>query len=207
MDLRQKLLDGLEKLSLNYSEKTVGLLVDYLLLLIKWNKTYNLTAITNPEKMVSHHLLDSLAIASKIHANTLIDIGTGPGLPGIPLAIVNPEKSFTLVDSNGKKTRFLFEVKLALSLPNVKIEHNRCQAISGEFDAVLSRAFSNLNDMLKVSNHLLFEKGSFWAMKGKYPEQEVDELLPGFELKQVIKLDVPFVDEERHLLQIVRKPH
>lgn len=180
----------------------IDLLIDYLGLLVKWNKTYNLTAIKDPAKMISHHLLDSLAVYPWLKGESFADIGTGAGLPGIPLAIVMPEKSFQLVDSNGKKTRFLFEVKHRLSLANVTVVQARCEDVKGSFDGIISRAFADIATMLQVSEHLLSKGGSFFAMKGRYPEDELQHLPVQYQLNRVLDLSVPQMDEARHLVQI-----
>lgn len=149
--------------------------IDYLLLLDKWNKAYNLTAIRSLDSMVTHHLFDSLAILPWIKGPRLLDVGTGAGLPGIPLALAMPSLQVVLLDSNGKKIRFLREVKRALQLTNVEIVQTRAETYhpSSDFDTVTSRAFSTLESFLHVTRHLLAETGIWLAMKGRYPDTEL----------------------------------
>lgn len=150
----------------------------YLDLLCRWNQAFNLTALRDKEEMVSKHLLDSLAIDTFIKPTRIIDVGTGAGLPGIPLAILHPTWQFTLVDSNGKKMRFLHEVKRVLQLENVSLIKTRVEAFEDKegFDTVMSRAFSSLSEMIKWTLHLVKEDGLWLAMKGKIPEAELKEL-------------------------------
>ncbi|MDR3503926.1 MAG: 16S rRNA (guanine(527)-N(7))-methyltransferase RsmG [Legionella sp.] len=153
-------------------------LLDYLFLLKKWNVAYNLTAVRDLESMVNKHLLDSLAIAPWLQGERIIDVGTGPGLPGIPLAIAQPEKSFVLLDSNGKKTRFLNEVKRQLDLKNLEIVQIRVENYhpAQGFDTVISRAFSSLAQMIHWTEHLVAKDGIWLAMKGRYPDAELQEI-------------------------------
>ncbi len=150
----------------------------YLYLLAKWNKTYNLSAIREPQEMVSKHLLDSLAILPWLQGRRIIDVGTGAGLPGIPLAIAQPDIHFVLLDSNGKKTRFLQEVKRQLKLDNVEIVQFRIENYRPQqgFDTVISRAFSSLQQMIQWTQHVLNQEGIWLAMKGRYPQTELAEL-------------------------------
>ena len=194
---------GATQMGISLSDHQLNLLVQYLELFIKWNKAYNLSAIRDPEQMIPLHLLDSLIVHSYVQSvDNIIDVGTGPGLPGIILAIMNPEKSFTLLDSNGKKTRFLFQAKLALKLDNVTIINDRVEAYQPEhgFDMILSRAFASITDMTYWCSHLLAENGLFLAMKGQYPTEEFAEVADRYELIESHELHVPGVDGERHLL-------
>ena len=164
---RQLLAEGIAALNIDCSPKQLELLMQYLNLLVRWNKTYNLTAIREPIAMIGLHLLDSLAVHSHItDKKRLIDVGTGPGLPGIPLAIMNPDKHFSLLDSAGKKTRFLFQVRTELGLENVIEINMRAEAHEPleHYDTVLSRAFSSLSDMLDTCEHLLTTQGCFMAL-------------------------------------------
>lgn len=180
-------------------------LLEYLALLLKWNKAYNLTAVRDPGQMVSRHLLDSLAVAPHLPAGPVIDVGTGAGLPGVPLAIMFPATRFALLDSNGKKTRFLFQVKTALCLDNMQIHHARVESFRPPelFAAVVSRAFASLADMAAGCRHLLAPAGRLLAMKGAYPEEELAALDPQYKVCAVHALAVPGLDEQRHLVEIM----
>jgi 16S rRNA (guanine527-N7)-methyltransferase len=204
--LAQQLQGGCSALQLALSQSQSELLLGYLELLAKWNRAYNLTAIRDPGEMVCRHLLDSLAIAAHCPGDSVLDVGTGAGLPGIPLSIVYPDRQFHLLDSNGKKTRFLFQVKTELGLDNITVHHKRVESLTTAvgYDVILSRAFSSLIDMVDVCGHLLKADGYFLAMKGAYPEAELRVLGDAFEVQSVIPIDVPGLDEQRHLLVISR---
>ncbi|KTD34365.1 glucose inhibited division protein B GidB [Legionella moravica] len=168
----------------------------YLLLLQKWNTAYNLTAVREPEAMISKHLLDSLAIFPWLKGNRILDVGTGAGLPGIPLAIANPDKHFVLLDSNGKKIRFLTEVKRQLDLKNLEVVQFRVENYhpAQGFDTVTSRAFSSLEQMIYWTKHLIANNGIWLAMKGRYPDTELNMIHQTY---QVEKYTVDGVDGER----------
>ena len=168
----------LEIFNIEYSIEQVKKIEDYVKLLDKWNKTYNLTAVRDVNEMIERHIADSLSIAGFLQGKCFIDVGTGPGLPGIPLAIIFPEKQFVLLDSNGKKTRFLQEAKRQLKLTNVEIVNERVENYNPQkrFDGILSRAFSSLDDMVMKTRHLCCENGHFFAMKGQYPEVELQAI-------------------------------
>ena len=199
---RDILLRGLAALKLELTETKIQQLLEFIQLIEKWNKAYNLTAIRNREDMVSFHLLDSLVIVPFIHGKRVIDVGTGAGLPGIPLAIAQSDCAFTLLDSNAKKTRFVQQAVLELRLRNVAVLHQRVENYRPEiaYDAIVTRAFSNLADMVQLTGHLLHKDGEFLAMKGKILEQEMAQVLK----KQVtaIPVHVPGVDAERCLIKI-----
>lgn len=180
-------------------------LAEYLALLAKWSRHYNLTAIRDPLKMVSHHLLDSLAITDVVTAKQVLDLGCGAGLPGIPLAIVRPEQSFVLLDSVGKKTRFCQQVKMTLGLDNVEVVQVRAEdwRVANGFDMIVTRAFSAVDEMLILAQHLLCEKGVFLAMKGKLHQSELAALPTGW-CVDCQHLDVPRLNEQRHLLRVYR---
>ena len=203
--LAKDLQRGCDALQLTPNPRQQALLLDYLGLLARWNKAYNLTAVRDEAAMVTRHLLDSLAIAPHIRGRRLIDVGTGAGLPGIPLAILFPEREFHLLDSNGKKTRFLFQVKTALRLDNMVVHQARVGSfVSTEpFDVVLSRAFASLGDMVDGCRHLLAPDGRFLAMKGAYPTDELEAVSTQYELKAVYPLAVPGLAEQRHLVEIM----
>ncbi|MEH6470391.1 MAG: 16S rRNA (guanine(527)-N(7))-methyltransferase RsmG [Halopseudomonas sp.] len=196
------LSQGLQQLGLVLTEQQQALLLRYVGLLHKWNRAYNLTAVRQPEAMVERHLLDSLSVVPYINGQHIADVGTGPGLPGMVLAIVYPDKQFTLMDSNGKKTRFLQQAKLELELDNIEIYNGRVEAypLEQSFDVVISRAFASLNDMLNWTRSLGAVNTRFLAMKGVYPEQELSDMPSGFELLESHLLQVPYCDGERHLL-------
>ncbi len=183
------------------------LFIQYLDLLIKWNKVFNLTRICDPKEMVLLHILDSLSINPYLHGTRILDVGTGAGLPGIPLAILRPEKKFVLLDSNNKKTRFLTQVVHELKLANVDIIHSRCEDLHPVhlFDSILSRAFASLEVMLKATQHLIDQDGRFLAMKGVYPESEIQEIPQGFKLLAVHKLVINGLDAKRHLVCLTKE--
>ncbi|MGB2063926.1 Ribosomal RNA small subunit methyltransferase G [Marinomonas gallaica] len=198
---------GAEQMGISLSDETIERLVQYLGLLEKWNKAYNLTAIRDTDKMVSLHLLDSLATLPFITGKKIIDVGTGPGLPGMILAICLPEHDFTLLDSNGKKTRFLTQVKMEMGLTNVTVANERVEnhVNQGAYDHVTSRAFASLEDMINWCLPLPSAKGNFLAMKGVYPEDELESLPDTVTVKEIKALSVPTIDAERHMVIMTRK--
>ena len=181
-------------------------LLDYLALLDRWNRTYNLTAVRDPREMLVKHLLDSLAMHAHVHDERLADLGTGPGLPGIPLAIVKPQLQVALVESNGKKARFLREAVRQLGLGNARVLEARAEDVTedGQFDAITARALDRLAGILRVGGHLLRAGGRLLAMKGPRVDEEVAELPPGWRLDAVHPLVVPGLDAERHLVVVAR---
>ncbi len=193
------LRDGIEFLKLDNDENKLELLLKFIALIAKWNKAYNLTAVRDPEAMVSLHLLDSLAVCPHLHGARLIDIGTGAGLPGIPLAIYQPDKEFVLLDSNAKKTRFVQQAILELGLKNVSVLHSRVEDYqpAALFDTVLCRAFANMQTILTLTGHLLTENGLLLAMKGQTPTDELVQLKQSF---TVINLAVPHIVGQRCLI-------
>lgn len=176
--------------------------LQYLHLMREWNRIFNLTSIRDPKEMVMLHLVDSLVIRPYLHGERMIDVGSGAGLPGIPLALAEPDKQFVLLDSNHKKTRFLTQAVLELKLKNVKIVHQRTEEFrdNDKFDSILSRAFSSLQVMLDTTEHLVGEQGQFLAMKGTYPIKEIEDIPSSFKLIAVHKLMIKGLDAERHLV-------
>jgi 16S rRNA (guanine527-N7)-methyltransferase len=191
-------------LGIDLDEQKRNLLLAYVELLSKWNRAYNLTAVRDPARMISRHLLDSLAIAQHLPGQRLLDVGTGAGLPGIPLAILFPEREFHLLDSNGKKTRFLFQVKTALGLDNITIHRQRVESFSPDalFDVILSRAFASLQDMASACRHLLARGGCFLAMKGSFPDGELEAVAALCRVQSVSSIVVPGLGEQRHLIAL-----
>lgn len=176
-------------------------LMHYLCLLEKWNQAYNLTAVRDMQSMISKHILDSLAVSPWLKGEQIIDVGTGAGLPGIPLALLHKEKQFTLLDSNGKKTRFLQEVRRQLDLKNVEIVHHRLESYHKDdgFDTLVSRAFSSVSQMIDWSAHLLKEEGIWLAMKGPSPFEELEALSYPY---QVHTYEVPELEARRSCVVI-----
>ena len=203
--LRPELEAGLAQLSL--APALAGPLLDYLALLARWNATYNLTAIRDPREMLAKHLLDSLAMQPFVRGlGTLADLGTGPGLPGIPLAIATPGLQVTLVESNGKKARFLREAVRQLKLGNVQVAESRIEAFrpGATFDAITARALATLPLILELGGHLPGPDGRLLAMKGVVPEDEIAALPPDWRVSALHPLQVPGLPAERHLVEIVR---
>lgn len=177
----------------------------YLQLLVKWNRAYNLTAVRDPQQMVTRHLLDSLAVVPHLSGERIIDVGSGAGLPGIPLALALPEREFVLLDSNGKKSRFQIQARGELGLHNVAVVNSRVEEYRPDrlFDTVITRAFASVTDILSSSRHLLAPNGEVLAMKGTLPESELETLPHGFQLIETINIKVPGLEQEqRHLLRI-----
>ena len=202
-----KTLDrGLAALSLGSRGALRDGLLAYLALLQRWNGKYNLTAVRDPVQMVIRHFFDCLAIAPwlPVDARRLVDVGSGAGFPGVPLALLNPRQHYDLLDSNGKKTRFLFQVKTALGLDNMSVRHTRAEswAPSVPYDVVLSRAFASLADMVRCSAHLCGGDGCFLAMKGARPAAELTAVEAQCEVQGVFQVEVWGLDEERHLVQL-----
>ena len=198
---RHILQAGLEQLGLEVTESQLDLLLAFVSLIEKWNKAYNLTAIRNREEMLHLHILDSLAILPFISGHKIIDVGTGAGLPGIPLAILMPDVQFTLVDSNSKKTRFVQQATLELHLKNVDVVHGRVESLGheGEYDAVLSRAFASLEDIMNLTEYLLQPEGVLIAMKGQKPESELKKIDRTYSVNPIV---VPGVNAERCVVRI-----
>jgi len=199
---------GIAALGLNLSDRQVGALMQYLELLARWNRTYRLTAVTEPSAMISRHLLDSLSVLPVLVGHRLLDVGAGAGLPGIPLAVARPDLSFVLLDSNGKKTRFMTHAAGRLGLKNVQVARARVEDYDGEggFDTVISRAFANLPEFVRLAGRLCAPGGRLVAMKGRLRTEELAGLSAGWRIAETRRLTVPGTDGERHLVIIHREP-
>ncbi|HHG0721869.1 TPA: 16S rRNA (guanine(527)-N(7))-methyltransferase RsmG [Klebsiella pneumoniae] len=202
-----KLSRLLDEAGISLTDHQKNQLVAYVGLLDKWNKAYNLTSVRDPNEMLVRHILDSIIVAPYLQGSRFIDVGTGPGLPGIPLAIVCPESHFTLLDSLGKRVRFLRQVQHELKLDNVTPVQSRVEAFPAEppFDGVISRAFASLNDMVSWCHHLPAANGHFNALKGLAQKEEMESLPEGYDIVEVIELHVPRLEGERHLVVIKPK--
>ncbi|EMD98153.1 MULTISPECIES: 16S rRNA (guanine(527)-N(7))-methyltransferase RsmG [Stutzerimonas stutzeri subgroup] len=203
-----ELVRGAQALGVELSEGQQQQLLAYLALLIKWNKAYNLTAVRDPDEMVSRHLLDSLSVVPFVAGagRTWLDVGSGGGMPGVPLAIMFPDRGFTLLDSNGKKTRFLTQVKLELKLANLEVVHSRVEQFqpAEAFEGITSRAFSSLEDFANWTRHLGNTETRWLAMKGVQPDDELQRLPADFRLDACHVLKVPGCQGQRHLLILRR---
>jgi 16S rRNA (guanine527-N7)-methyltransferase len=204
--LEQQLDQGLAALGVPASVEQRRHYRNYLHLLNKWNRAYNLSAVRTIDQMLPRHLLDSLSITPFFHADNCLDVGSGGGLPGIPLAIACPDRQFTLIDSNGKKTRFLFQVVNELGLKNVTVEQGRVEEKTSppQFDGVVSRAFSTISAMLGSCAQIMADGARIYAMKGRYPSEELEDIDAGFTVEAVQPLQIPELAGERHLI-ILRK--
>jgi 16S rRNA (guanine527-N7)-methyltransferase len=207
MSTAKHLAAGIEQLGLALNEETQQRLLAYGALLMKWNKVYNLTAIRDEASMIDLHLLDSLAILPHLaHVTRVADIGSGGGLPGIPLAICRPDCEVALVETVGKKTSFLLQAKAQLGISNLSVHNLRVENFKPAelYPAISSRAFASLVDFVTLTDHLLAPRGEWIAMKGQYPQDELDALPPGIQLRESRRLQVPGVDAERHILFLIR---
>lgn len=193
---------GLEGLGLELSPEATRKLLAYVELLAKWNRTYNLTAIREPERMVSHHLIDSLSVLPHLEQGSLVDVGAGGGLPGIPIAIAQPHRAVSLNDSNQKKAAFMQQATIELGLSNVQVHPGRAEAWhpAPRFDGAISRAFAELGDFVAACRQLVKPGGFYAAMKGVYPDDELLKLPADVKCRTPIRLDVPLVDGARHLV-------
>lgn len=197
---------GIQQLDCQPDENQLSQLKDYVALLNRWNKTYNLTAVREIRDMIPLHIFDSLVVAELIKGNNCLDVGSGAGLPTIPLAIMQPERKFVALDTNGKKTRFIQQAVIELGLNNVKVVQARVENWQADvkFDAIISRAFASIHDFVSSSAMHLTENGVLYAMKGQFPDAEIQYLPKGFVLHKTQQLNVPYIDGKRHLL-VIRK--
>jgi 16S rRNA (guanine527-N7)-methyltransferase len=202
--LYARLQAGLAELGLAPGADACERLLDYVELLARWNAAYNLTAVREPGEMVTRHLLDSLAVAKLVRGDSLADLGTGAGLPGIPLAILAPERQHTLIDSNGKKVRFLREAVRTLGLANVQVQQSRAEDARGQYDCITARAFATLGDMLRMGGHLLAPDGVWIALKGQLSKDEILGVPAGFVVAEVAALAVPGLGAARQVAIIKR---
>ncbi|NPT32977.1 16S rRNA (guanine(527)-N(7))-methyltransferase RsmG [Paraburkholderia xenovorans] len=210
--LEPLLADGVRELGLALSDAQLGKLLDYVALLAKWNAVYNLTAIRDPRQMLVQHILDSLSIVphlAPLGPSSVLDVGSGGGLPGIVLAIVLPEWTVTVNDIVHKKTAFQAQAKAELGLANLSVVTGRVESLQpgaevpAKFDVIVSRAFAELADFVTLARHLVAEQGAIWAMKGVRPDGEIERLPAGAHVEQIIRLNVPSLDAERHLIKVV----
>ncbi len=206
MSLTLQLQSLIDQIELQINAQQRDKLIQLVSLLTKWNKAYNLTSVREPEQMLVKHIMDSIVVSTHLIGQRFIDVGTGPGLPGLPLAIINPDKEFVLLDSLGKRIRFIRQVILELGLKNVTAVQSRVEEYQSEqkFDVVLSRAFASLQDMLFWCQHLPHENGHFLALKGLFPEQEIKQLDKQFSFIERIDLQVPELEGERCLVKVKR---
>ncbi|MFJ4375974.1 16S rRNA (guanine(527)-N(7))-methyltransferase RsmG [Pseudomonas japonica] len=202
----EELSTGARQLGLELTGAQQEQLLAYLALLIKWNKAYNLTAVRDPDEMVSRHLLDSLSVMAFIHSPRWLDVGSGGGMPGIPLSILHPDKQVTVLDSNGKKTRFLTQVKLELKLDNLTVIHKRVEEFqpAQPFTGIISRAFSSMENFTNWTRHLGDSQTQWLAMKGLHPADELVALPADFKVDSEQALTVPGCQGQRHLLILRR---
>ncbi|WP_035481289.1 16S rRNA (guanine(527)-N(7))-methyltransferase RsmG [Gallaecimonas xiamenensis] len=202
--MRERLDELLAQTSLVVTDHQREQLVKLVQALDKWNKAYNLTSVRDPLEMVAKHIVDSLVVSPYLPQGSLIDVGTGPGLPGLPLAIINPDKPFVLLDSLGKRIRFIRQTCHELGIKNVTAVQSRVEEHQPEqpYAAVLSRAFASIQDMLDWCGHLTDANGAFLAMKGQYPEEELNALPKNVQVRAVYPLEVPGLDGQRHLIAL-----
>ena len=200
--LSKMLKQGIAELGVHVDRRAQDAMLAYLELLKRWNRVYNLTAVAGDARSVTRHLLDSLSIITYLHGERIIDIGSGAGLPGVPISLSCPARHIVLLDSNAKRCRFLRQVKAELKLDNVEIVQNRAENYqpAEKFDSLLSRAFSDLPAFVTACRHLVAEGGKILAMKGNWEEGMADDLPGDFRVEDVIKLDVPGLEEQRHLV-------
>jgi 16S rRNA (guanine527-N7)-methyltransferase len=206
MNERERLIDGARALGVTLATAQADALLRLLDELSRWNRTYNLTAITDRGRMLTHHLLDSLSVHAHLHGRTVADVGTGAGFPGLPLAVALPQHHFTLLDSTAKKLKFVDHVAQTLGLHNVQTVHTRAESYRPKerFDCVVSRAVGPIETFVTWSGHLCVGGGRLLAMKGRYPTDELEHIPSGWKLAAVHRLNIPGLDEQRHLVELCR---
>ncbi|MEW5769218.1 MAG: 16S rRNA (guanine(527)-N(7))-methyltransferase RsmG [Pseudomonadota bacterium] len=199
--LAERLATAIAEMGLELAPAQQAALLDYLALLAKWNRTYNLTAIHEPERMLTHHILDSLAVLPHVGPGPLLDVGSGAGLPGIPLAIARPDLDVTLLDASQKKCGFMQQAAIELRLSGVKVVHSRCEEYrpAAGFPQIVSRAFSELGEFVRLTGHLLAPGGEWLAMKGLYPDEEITQLRQA-RVRRAVSLHIPGLEADRHLI-------
>lgn len=202
MKLERKLQQGLAALQIELAPPTREKLLQFLELLERWNRAYNLTAVRDIEQMLPRHLLDSVSVLPYLHGTRVVDVGTGAGLPGIPLALARPDAQFVLLDSNAKKIRFVRQAVHDLDIKNVEAVHSAAARYqpSALFDTVVARALAAIPDMLSGCRHLCAPGGVILAMKGVFPQEELAAVEAGFKVRDVVRLTVPGLDAARHLV-------
>ncbi|WP_371195328.1 16S rRNA (guanine(527)-N(7))-methyltransferase RsmG [Glaciecola sp. SC05] len=202
--LKEQLVNLIAQTTLCVTEQQIDTIIGFVLLMNKWNKAYNLSSVREPDQMLVKHIMDALVVAPFINGQRIADVGTGPGLPGVPLAIVFPEKQFTLIDSLGKRIRFIKQACYELKITNVNAIQSRVEDLLSDplFDTVISRAFASLSDMLNWCEHLVDNNGEFLALKGQLHQDELSEVPKQFTVAQTTALYVPSLIGERHLVSI-----
>lgn len=210
MDIRERLKNGIKALGyVNELQQTqLDQFENYLKLLKKWNLKFNISGISDINRMVSVHLLDSLSLWNLLSGENILDVGSGGGLPGIPLSILDPSKSFTLLDSNGKKTRFLFQVKLELGLKNIEIVNDRVENYESnkQIDTIVCRAFSSMATVIDSTSSILKEDCSLLVMKGVFPSKEIKRLPEGYRVNAIHAVNVPYLQSDRHVIEVRKEP-
>lgn len=202
MTQQQQLAEGAAALGIRLDEDQLVRLLQYLALIRKWNRVHNLTALRDPDKMLTHHLLDSLAVVPYLYGQTWLDVGSGAGLPGMVLAIARPDWQITLADSNHKKSSFQQQARIELGLTNICVVAGRVQDTEPgrKYSGVISRAFSEMGEFIRLTQHLLAPGGRWYAMKGVHPQDELTQLPTGIQAEKILPLAVPGLDAERHLV-------
>lgn len=206
-ELTKELSHLVNGLSFDVSAEQIDKLVGYVLLMHKWNKTYNLSSVRDPHEMLIKHILDSIIVTPYLQGSNIADVGTGPGLPGIPLAIMCVNKNFTLIDSLGKRIRFIKQAIHELNISNVVPIQARVETLEAkQFNIIVSRAFASLSDMLFWCEHLVADDGRFYALKGQLRKEELDQVPAQFKIESSLPLSVPSLEGERHLVKIIKQP-